>query len=200
MKLAAVPLETRRLRLRTLVPDDARGMHAIYGDEETMRHWSDGPSADLDETRRRLAADLAFARSGGSAVWGVVLKDSDELIGKCTLFQFSAQNRRAEIGYILNRAHWGKGVMSEVCGELLRHAFEDLGLHRLEADTDPANAASIALLERLGFCREGYFPERWYVGETWHDSIMFGLLRSRWAARHRAGDPASAQAQTKTAT
>ena len=69
---------------------------------------------------------------------------------------------------------------SEAMSSVLDYVFKDLDFHRLEADTDPNNLASLALLEKLGFRREGYFRERWFVHEKWHDSVMLGLLRSEW--------------------
>ena len=61
--------------------------------------------------------------------------------------------------------------------QVLDYAFNVLELHRLEADTDPENAASLALLEKFGFRREGLFRERWYINGKWLDSVMLGLLK-----------------------
>ena len=63
---------------------------------------------------------------------------------------------------------------------VIDHAFDDLGLHRLEADADPRNARSLRLLEDLGFTREGYLRERHLIGGERQDSVLFGLLRSDW--------------------
>ena len=112
--------------------------------------------------------------------WGIALPDSNLLIGKICLFQISEQNRRAEIGYLLNRRQWGKGYMTEAMVFVLAYAFEGLGLHRIEADTDPENLPSLALLEKFGFAREGLFHDRWYVHGKWHDSVMLGLLASTY--------------------
>ena len=55
-------------------------------------------------------------------------------------------------------------------------AFNTLNLHRIEADVDTENAGSLALLEKLGFQREGLFRERWFVYGKWQDSVMLGLI------------------------
>ena len=68
--------------------------------------------------------------------------------------------------------------MQQATEALIRFAFNDLKLHRLEADTDTENTGSMALLEKLGFKREGLFRERWYVYDQWADSVMYGLLNS----------------------
>ena len=62
----------------------------------------------------------------------------------------------------------------------MRFAFEELGLRRIEADVDPRNEASIRLLERLGFQREGYLRERWLVDQEINDTVFYGLLRREW--------------------
>ena len=118
--------------------------------------------------------------------WGVTLAGDDLVIGTCTLAHLDFSNRRAEIGYSLNRDYWGRGVMTAALSALLGHAFDGLGLHRIEADVDPRNAASIRLLERLGFRSEGLLRERWFVGGEVQDSAIYGLLAPEWRAAHRA--------------
>lgn len=93
---------------------------------------------------------------------------------------FDFTHRRAEVGYALGRAYWGHGYIQEALHALLDYAFGVLGLHRIEADVDPRNAASIRTLERLGFQREGYLRERWQVGGEILDGVFYGLLQPDW--------------------
>jgi RimJ/RimL family protein N-acetyltransferase len=111
--------------------------------------------------------------------WAVTLKDQDEMIGKCILFQFNQDNHRAEIGYIMNRNYWRRGLMHQALEAVIGFAFNTLNLHRIEADVDPENAGSLGLLEKLGFQREGLFRERWFVFDQWQDSVMLGLINKR---------------------
>jgi len=85
-------------------------------------------------------------------------------------------NRRAEIGFMLNRDYWRQGLMYQALEAVITFAFDTLKLHRIEADTDPGNTGSLALLEKLGFEREGLFRERWFVNGKWDDSVMLALL------------------------
>ena len=115
--------------------------------------------------------------------WGVALRESDEVIGTCTLYNLDRKHRRAEIGFALRRASWGGGYASEVLALAIPFAFETLDLHRLEADADPENERSLRLLERHGFRREGYLRERWHhLGEL-RDTVFLGLLRHEYAGR-----------------
>jgi RimJ/RimL family protein N-acetyltransferase len=70
--------------------------------------------------------------------------------------------------------------MHEALQATLGYAFHILDLHRIEADVDPRNQASIKTLERLGFQREGLLRERWQVGGEIQDSLFYGLLRRDW--------------------
>lgn len=73
--------------------------------------------------------------------------------------------------------------MTEALTALLDHAFDGLGLHRIDADTDPMNRAAIQLLERLGFQREGLLRERWRTAGRKSDAALYGLLRHEWPRR-----------------
>jgi RimJ/RimL family protein N-acetyltransferase len=119
-------------------------------------------------------------RSGETVQLGIERQDDGVLIGTCTLFHIFPQNRRAELGYALGHPFWGQGYMHEALQRLLRYAFEELDLIRLEADIDPRNQGSERTLLRLGFLKEGYMRERWIVADVVSDSAVFGLLRREW--------------------
>ena len=169
-------MRTERLLLRPLEMGDSGAFLDIFSDAETLLYWSREPINSIAEAESLLQQDIEWSASDDCICLGVALADSNLIIGKITLFQLSKQNRRAEIGYVLDRRHWGKGYMTEAMGWLLDFAFNVLKLHRLEADTDPDNIPSLALLEKFGFAREGLFRDRWWVHDKWHDSVMLGLL------------------------
>jgi len=87
------------------------------------------------------------------------------------------------LGYAGFAGHQGKGVMSAGVAAVVSTAFADLGLHRLEANIQPANAPSIALVRRLGFRREGFSPHYLMVDGQWRDHERWAMLASEWAAR-----------------
>lgn len=185
MDLKNIPreLSARNLHLRPSKPADAESMFAMLSDPQSMKYWSDQPISDLDAAVEVLNRDLVSDAEGNSMCWAVCLNGQDKMIGKCILFQFSQQNYRAEIGYILNREYWRQGLMFQALEAVIDFAFNTLNLHRIEADVDTQNAGSLGLLEKLGFRREGLLRERWRVYGEWQDSVMLGLLKQDWLAR-----------------
>lgn len=175
-------IESARACLRTLEPRDVADLFAIFSDPEVMRYWS-SPAWESETAATNLVESVHCAtRAGTLYQWGVAQRETDRVIGTCTLAQIDRQNRRAEVGFALRRDSWGRGLMSEAVRSLIEFAVESLSLHRLEADVDPRNAASLRLLERLGFQREGYMRERWLVGEEVNDTVFLGLLAADWRA------------------
>lgn len=173
-----------RVALRWLRDDDTQALYRIFSDPETMRYWSSGPMTDESEAAELLAQIRTCFEERSLFQWGVVHAADDEVIGTCTLAQLDVQNRRAEVGFILNRDHWRRGYMDEALGALIGYAFDELQLNRLEADVDPRNVSSLALLQKMGFTHEGLFRERWIVDGAVQDSVMLGLL-----SRDRPGRP-----------
>lgn len=173
-------LTAKRVRLRWLTEADIPALFNIFSDPEVARFWSSPPYKDLEAAAALLAEIRDYFRRGTLFQWGVALRESDLVIGTCTLASLDTQNRRAEVGFALHRDHWKNGYMSEALTALLHHAFDDMKLHRIEADVDPRNVASIRALERFGFQREGYLRERWLVGGEINDSVLYGLLEREW--------------------
>jgi ribosomal-protein-alanine N-acetyltransferase len=182
------PIKTPRLSLRWISADDVEAFYAIYSDPEVMRYWSTPPLPDLAAAGRLIDDIHEKFKRRELLKWGIALGTDDTLIGSVTLFHPDFTHRRVELGYALGRAHWGKGYMQETLKAVLTYAFEVLNFHRIEADVDPRNTASVRTLERLGFQREGYLRERWQVNGEIQDAFFYGLLRPDWDAAMRATD------------
>jgi ribosomal-protein-alanine N-acetyltransferase len=178
-------IKAERVYLRWITHDDVDSLYRIFSHPEVMRYWGAPALADRDAAIA-LVNEIhdAFERRA-SMKWGIALRTDNTLIGTATLFNLNLDNRRAEVGYGLERAQWGKGYMQETLRALLSYAFDERGLHRLEADVDPRNAASIRTLERLGFQREGFLRERWHVNGEIQDAFFYGLLKPEWEAGNR---------------
>lgn len=173
-------LDTERLRLRPVRRAEGEAIFRVFGDAEAMRYWSHEPLADLDAAHGYIGQMEEGFASRSLFQWVIADAETDAMVGTVTLYQWDRRNRRAEVGFMLGRAHWGRGFAHEAVHAVLRFGFEGMDLHRVEADTHPDNAASLRLLERLGFRREGHLRERWFTFDEWSDSVLLGLLRAEF--------------------
>lgn len=155
---------------------DAEALWAIFSDADTLRYWSHEPFATRDQIAEYLAGIDAGCADGTLFQWAIADAATDALLGTLTLYAWDREHRRAEIGFLLGRAHWGRGLAAEALRAALAFAFGPMNLHRVEANVDPENAASLALLARLGFREEGRLAERWFTFGAWRDSVVLGLL------------------------
>lgn len=176
-------LTTPRLVLRETAETDVEAVFAMESDPVAMRYWSRPPMVDVSEAQASVDRVRGYFAARVSLRWSITGLPEGRMLGHVSLFSFSEQNGRAEIGYGLARENWGQGFMQEALTAVIDYAFGPLALRRLEADTDPRNVASLRAIERLGFTREGYLRERWQVGDEISDSVVLGLLAREWAER-----------------
>jgi RimJ/RimL family protein N-acetyltransferase len=175
-------LETPRTVLRHPTAADVPALFDIFRDPEVTRYWSWPAYTHPAQAAALLAEIEELFEERTLFQWAIARREDDRVVGTATLFAIEPANRRGEVGFALGRAAWGQGLMREVLTALFGFAFDRLGLHRLEADVDPRNARSLAVLERHGFRREGLLRERHFVAGEVQDSVMLGLLAREWRA------------------
>ena len=166
---------TSRLKLRSARPDDLEAMHAVLSDPRATRWWSTPPHETLNETRVWLDSMIA----NGPDQPDFVIERDGVVIGKAGFWKLP------EVGYILHPDHWGQGFAGEAVEAAIGHVFATRDIEELTADVDPENAASIRLLERLGFIRTGFAERTWNIAGEWKDSLYYGLSRADWRTRLR---------------
>ena len=173
-------LATNRLLLRQLVSGDAESLFAIRSDDEIMKFLGQEVYESLDETKDVIRQMGERYTRKEALRWCITIQGDDRLIGTCTLFHFDEGFHRAETGYELNRAFWGRGIMTEALSAILTFGFNELGLHRVEAVIDIANERSKNLLLKLGFTYEGNLRQRFPFRGQFEDEHYFGLLKVEW--------------------
>lgn len=180
----AYPIETERLLLRPFADADFEPLLAMQSRTDVAR-WLYWEARDADAVRTSLAAKLletALAGDGDRISLAVVLKDSSEVIGDCTLWQVSGVHRQGEIGYVFHPDHHGRGYATEASRELLRLAFGEFGFHRVIGRIEARNVASARVLERLGMRREAHLIENEYVKGEWQSEAVYAILEDEWRA------------------
>ncbi|WP_206244164.1 GNAT family N-acetyltransferase [Novosphingobium terrae] len=174
----------KRVALRPRLASDAEALFPTMSDPEMMRWWSRAPFETVEELHAYFAPD-----DGSSwRSWAIVRAGDDQAIG----FVASGQKREgvAEIGYLLAKDAQGRGYAREALTLLIHQLFAE-GQRRIFADVDPDNQPSIALLNALGFTREGCLRAEWSTHIGLRDSLIYGLLAEEWSARN--GMPAKAE-------
>jgi RimJ/RimL family protein N-acetyltransferase len=174
-------LETERLALRRITLDDMEAWQDVWSHPDVLRYLTDFETTPSKEEVIEVIdwADNIFKEKSGMR-WAITLKPKSKLIGSCGFHLYEKENRCAEIGYELHHEFWRKGIMSEALREILRFGFEDMNLHRIQADVTVGNEASAGILRQFGFTLEGTWRERTYFKGQFHDLWQFGLLEDEY--------------------
>jgi RimJ/RimL family protein N-acetyltransferase len=144
-----VVLETRRLLLRHLRPDDLDAMYAYLGDANTMVHYPAPFSRDF--VKEGIAKNLERYRKHGYGLFGVELKATSHLIGDCGLvWQDLEGGEGLEVGYHFNRHFWGHGYAPEAAKACIDLAFAKAGVDHVISLIRPENVASRRVAEKNG--------------------------------------------------
>ncbi len=167
-------IQTQRLILRRYRSSDLYDLHEYLSDPEVVKF-----EPYLPMTMAQTQENLEWRISTDEMI-AMELKDTGKMIGNVYLGKRDFDS--LEIGYVMNRAYWGKGYAAESCNALIDRAFEK-GIHRIYAECDPENTASWRLLGRLGFRREAHLRQNVYFWKDengkpiWKDTYVYAKLR-----------------------
>ena len=185
---AAVPmLETDRLRLRRINAADYEDWLAVWHSPGVLDYLIDFdglPGGEVASAIIEWAERIIRERSG--IRWAITLKPNDGMIGSCGFHLYARRDRRVEIGYELHSDYWRQGIMTEAAEAVVQFCFDQLDVHRVEADVVEGNAASAALLSKLGFTLEGNWRDRVFKRGAFHSIWQFGLLAPDYRALQKA--------------
>jgi RimJ/RimL family protein N-acetyltransferase len=184
MKLLPLTLTGRVVRLEPLVEAHHASLERNGGDAEIWR-WMTFPQSAPGEAVRAWCALVGAMQARGEAVaFAIVEVATGEAVGGTVLFDYSEVHRRVEIGYTWHAQRvWRTAVNTETKFLLLRHAFEVLGLNRVQLKTDARNERSQAAIARLGAAREGVWRAHLVMPDGWvRDTVMFSIIAAEWPA------------------
>lgn len=177
------PLATNRVLIQGLKAEDKIDVFEVvkHGEVAKNNPWSSPKTVESfdfkwGEKQPYEHAELAFR-----------LKDTGEFIGSGGLYIDEA-NHKARLGYILHPNFWNNGYMTEIVEKLLKIAFSDLKLHRVEATVYGGNIGSTRVLEKNGFQYEGRQRDTQYVKGKYISLDLYGLIRETWENKQRTGE------------
>ena len=170
--MSAPRLETAGAVLRALDLSDAEALFAAHGDERTHQYWSSPAHKSVAETAAYIKDTLALT---GAHAWAITESGGDAL-GRIGLFV--EREGVGEIGIIMRPDAAGRGFASKALNLVVAYGVETLDLHRIAADIDPDNTASLNLFLRNGFEREGLLRGNWKTHLGIRDTVMLAKLRN----------------------
>lgn len=169
-------LNTERLLLRAMSDEDIPAMYALRSDPRVMRYIGRPLAKSIDDAAALVQVIQRNVATNEGLTWAITEIGSPTMIGVIGFWRIDKEHHRGEVGYTLAASHWGRGLMREALECVLEHGFGALRLHSVQAICDPHNAASIRLLERCGFVREGYYRQDYFFEGRYLDSAVYSLL------------------------
>jgi len=180
-------LSTPRLQLRKLRLEDTAAYFSLRSSEKVMRYIQRPLAQSEAEVRMQIEEQLQAQAAGKIVVWAIA-NLNDQLIGIAGYWRMQLDHHRSEVGYLIDAPYHGQGYGTETLRAVIDFGFKVLKLHKIEADVDPENIASLKLLKRFGFQHEALFRENRFFDGKFYDSCWLGLLENEWMTQN--GNPA----------
>ena len=169
-------IETERLILRQLDIADAADLYVVRTHPIVLRYTNMAVHQNAADTEAFIEQILANEANGKAIMWAIALKsDPDLIIGTICYWNIEPENDKAEIGYILHPDHHRKGLMNEALARVITYGFDTMKLHSIIADLDPANIATVKLLEKNGFTLETHFEKNFLRDDELEDTAVYIL-------------------------
>jgi ribosomal-protein-serine acetyltransferase len=170
--------------LRAFLDDDAQAVFdCAVGNLEHLRaflHWM-SPDYSIETAREFITTSREAVSERKGLPLGIFRRR--DFIGSVGLVRFVWAPRKSEIGYWVDKANEGKGIVSSACKVLIEYAFGELGLNRIEIRCSAENVRSAAIPERLGVKKEGVLRQSEWRSGRLHDYAIYGLLADEWRVR-----------------
>lgn len=184
MQLRPVTLHGRHVRLEPLAARHADGLVKHGADAAVWEHIALTPLRTVETAREYAATAERELATGEALTFAIVRRDTGEAAGTTTMFDFNAADRRLEIGRTwIGRECWRTAINTEAKLLLLAHAFETLGLLRVQLKTDIRNTRSQAAIERLGAQKEGVLRAHMRRRDgSQRDTVMYSIIADEWPA------------------
>lgn len=172
-----ITLETEYLILREPAESDFAAIHEYGSDPEVTRYMTFGPNTEKN-TSEYIKKCMNQRKQNPRIAYSFVieLKSDSTVIGGCGIEDIDFGNKKANIGYCLNKKYWGQGYAVSAARELLKFGFNFLHLNRIEATCDEKNLQSKRVLEKLGMHYEGCMRDHMFIRGNFRNSLLFSIL------------------------
>ncbi len=169
-------LESERLLLRQITPDDVNEIFALRSNPETMKYIPRPLATTKDDAMGHIKMIQDKIVSNEGINWAITEKGNPKMIGIIGHYRIRWEHFRSEIGYMLLPEHQGKGIITEAIQLLVDYGFNEMKMHSLEAIIDPENTASARVLEKNNFVKEAHFKENEFYDGKFLDAVVYSIL------------------------
>lgn len=170
-------LETERLLLRKITSDDAADIFSYGSNENVSKYVTWGKHQSIEDTDKFIDFILKGYQYFNKALWGIVLKETGQLIGTIDFVSINKNHQSAEIGYVLSEAFWGKGFTTEATKRIIQFGFTVLDLVRIQARCMAENAGSHKVMAKAGMTYEGTMRKGFLSEGRFHDLMFYSILK-----------------------
>lgn len=174
-------IHTPRCLLRPVYLEDAPAILQLYSNPEVLRFTEHHtPLTRIDDAIHSIHFYRRGYVEGWMYHWGIVLKDTKQLIGTTGLHHVNRDHNFCSIGYEIDSPYWNRGLSTEVVKALTQYGFEHFQLNRIEAELIPQNIASARVVQKNGYRYEATRRQRLRKRHTFHDIDVYSILRQEW--------------------
>lgn len=173
-------LESERLILRKLEHSDANKLNELFSSPEVLMFSASSPMNSLEKAIELIDRFNNSFKQKTAIQWAITVKENDTLIGTCGSYDWDKKDRKIDIGYLLIPSVWGKGYATEAARAMIKWNFDNLNIHRIQADCTSGHTASENVLLKCGFVEEGIWRESCWEHGRFVDIKQFGLLQKEF--------------------
>ena len=176
-------LETERLILRKVTREDAEDIFAYGSDEEVSRYVTWDTHQSMEDSLGFISFIEQQYANKSIAPWAIEFKEDGRMVGTVDFVLWRPKHQLAEMGYVLNKEYWGRGIMTEAAGELVRFGFTQMDLVRIQARCFVENPGSSRVMEKIGMSYEGLMRKGMKAkGRHW-DLKTYAILKEDFESK-----------------
>lgn len=173
-------LETDRLIIRKFTETDIDDFYEYVSDDEVTRYLLWDTYKNKDVAREYIASIIEKYNRYELAPWGIELKENSKLVGSIDFVKYDYKNFSAEIGYVLNRNYWNKGIMTEALKTIIKFGFEEMNLIRIEMRHNVMNIGSERVIQKNGLKYEGTLRKKEFLKKEFVDVKYYSILKEEF--------------------
>jgi len=171
-------LETDRLLLRKYTLSDASDLYRYYTDPDVIRYVTWDALQTLEDAKEFIEATIEMYDNDEAGEWGIVMKENNTLIGSCGFAWYDMQHSCAQIGFMLAKDYWGKGIATEALKKIIEFGLLKMNINRIEGFHITGNEVSGRVMEKAGMCFEGVLRQKIKINDVYHNLNMYAIIKS----------------------